>query len=145
MAKRKPILLTAIFLTLGLIANTSAPAQTRSCQLPPQFPCPDARIMDFKADATSIKPGQSVVLTWAAENPGPMTVTPGVGAVTARGSARVTPSATTTYTLTVAGGPGGEVLRRTLTVTVNGTTPGAGPSLNTATPQTNLRTPDGKP
>lgn len=28
-----------------------------------------ARIMDFKAEPDSIKPGQSVTLTWATENP----------------------------------------------------------------------------
>src|SRR5262249_50027730 len=91
---------------------------------PPNFPCPDARIMEFSADRMSIKPGQPVVLSWAAENPGPMTITPGVGAITARGSARVSPMVTTTYTLRVAGGPNGEVLTRTLTIAVDGTTPG---------------------
>jgi hypothetical protein len=110
-------------LTILFLALAPAHSQTRGCLLPPQFPCPDARIMDFSADKVSIKPGESVVLTWAAENPGPMTVAPGVGPVVARGTARVSPSATTTYTLSVAGGPGGEVLKRALTVTVAGTTP----------------------
>lgn len=107
----------AAFLSVGPI---SAWAQTRGCQLPPQFPCPDARIMEFKADKTSVNPGQAVVLTWAAENPGPMSIAPGVGAVTARGAVRVSPAATTTYTLRVAGGPNGETLTRTLTINVNG-------------------------
>src|SRR5215470_3240617 len=101
----------AAFLCVGPI---SAWAQTRGCQLPPQFPCPDARIMEFKADKLSVSGGQSVVLSWVAENPGAMSITPGVGAVTARGSVRVTPDATTTYTLRVSGGPNGETLTRTL-------------------------------
>ena len=100
--------------------------------------------MEFSADRMSIKPGQPVVLSWAAENPGAMTITPGVGAITARGSARVAPMATTTYTLRVAGGPNGEVLTRTLTVTVDGTTPGTTAAAPVA-PSQSLRTADGKP
>src|SRR4030095_15853888 len=42
--------------------HTAAHAQTRGCQLPPQFPCPDARIMEFKADKLSAAGGQTVVL-----------------------------------------------------------------------------------
>jgi hypothetical protein len=64
--------------------------------------------------------------------------------VTARGSARLSPPVTTTYTLTVAGGPNGETLKRTLTVTVEGTTPGSNGVANVA-PQMTLRLPDGKP
>src|SRR5262245_34327709 len=129
MFARAPLVL--IMFLMVLPAN----GQTRGCQLPPQFPCPDARIMEFKSDLNSIKPGQSAVLTWVAENPGPMTITPGVGAVTARGSARVSPSATITYTLSVAGGPNGEVLKRALMITVDGTSPTSSAAPNNASLQ----------
>jgi hypothetical protein len=135
---------TLTLLTVTLLALPPVYGQTRSCQLPPQFPCPDARIMEFKADKGAIKPGESVVLQWVAENPGPMTVTPGVGAVVARGSARVSPRATTTYTLTVAGGPNGEVLKRSVTVVVEGTTPSLESTIVSA-PAGPPRMPDGKP
>src|SRR5215467_2442208 len=141
MLKRIGPVATATILTLCV---SSAYGQTRGCLLPPNFPCPDARIMEFSADRMSIKPGQPVVLSWAAENPGPMTITPGVGAITARGSARVSPMVTTTYTLRVAGGPNGEVLTRTLTIAVDGTTPGTVPAVPAAASQS-LRTLDGKP
>ncbi|MGH9201746.1 MAG: hypothetical protein ACRD2A_10990, partial [Vicinamibacterales bacterium] len=118
---------------------------TRGCQLPPDFPCPEARIMSFVADRASIKPGEAVLLSWVAENPGAMTIAPDVGSVIARGSARLSPSVTTTYTLTVGGGLNGEVLRRTVTVTVAGTTPGAPPAPAAVTPQGVPRMPDGKP
>src|SRR5262245_8556440 len=119
---------TAASLALGfamlMFAAGEARAQTtRGCNLPPQFPCPDARIMSFDADRVSIKPGESVVLSWVAENPGAMSVSPGVGPVIARGSARVSPAATTTYTLSVGGGPGGQVLTKTITISVAGTSP----------------------
>src|SRR5215471_8590662 len=109
-----------MFIAIALIVAPAVLGQTRGCQLPPNFPCPDARIMEFRADVLSIKPGQSAVLSWVAENPGRMTISPGIGAVTARGSARVSPSMTTTYTLSVAGGPNGEVLTRSLTISVDG-------------------------
>lgn len=88
-------LVTALAL-FGVAPNASAQL-TRGCNLPKEFPCPAARIMDFSADKTSIKPGESIVVSWVAENPGVMEVTPDIGVVVARGSARITPSATTTY------------------------------------------------
>ena len=140
---RRILALTAVALAL---ASFDATAQTtRGCNLPPQFPCPDARIMSFEADRTSIKPGEAVVLSWVAENPGAMSVMPVVGPVVARGAARVTPAATTTYTLSVGGGPNGQVLTKTVTITVAGTTAGAAAA--TAAPPTQgvSRMPDGKP
>jgi hypothetical protein len=118
---RLAVIVVASHLAVLASITPSALAQTtRGCNLPPQFPCPDARIMSFDADRTAITPGESVVLSWVAENPGAMTVTPGVGPVIARGSARVSPAATTTYTLSVGGGPNGQVLTRTITITVAG-------------------------
>lgn len=136
-----------VFVAAVLLASVSMPAQTtRGCNLPPQFPCPDARIMSFDADRTSIKPGESAVLTWVAENPGAMFVTPGIGPVIARGSSRVTPAATTTYTLSVGGGPNGQVLTRTVTITVAGTTPVSTTATAAPTPpQPAPRMPDGRP
>ena len=103
--------------------------------------------MSFEANRASIKPGEAVVLTWVAENPGAMFVTPGVGPVVARGSTRVTPAATTTYTLSVGGGPNGQTLTRTVTVTVAGTTAVAAEAAAPArgAVQPTPRMPDGKP
>jgi hypothetical protein len=133
-----------MFLAIALfILSPAAFAQTRGCQLPPNFPCPDARIMEFKADVLSIKPGQSAILSWVSENPGGMRIEPGIGAVTARGSARVSPSATTTYKLSVAGGPNGETLTRTLTISVEGN--GAANATPSRTSDVPLRLADGRP
>ena len=81
-----------------------------------------ARIVDFTAEPASIQPGQSATLTWSTEDPTGITIDPGLGRVAARGVIRVTPAATTTYTLTVLG-PNDQKLTRTVTVTVPGTTP----------------------
>lgn len=138
-------LVTALAL-FGVAPNASAQL-TRGCNLPKEFPCPAARIMDFSADKTSIKPGESIVVSWVAENPGVMEVTPDIGVVVARGSARITPSATTTYMLKVGGGPDGQTLTRTLTITVAGTTARAAPTeaAGGGGPRPVPRTADGKP
>ena len=136
------VLATAL---LALASGSALGQTTRGCNLPPQFPCPDARIMSFEADRTAIKPGEAVVLSWVAENPGAMSVTPGVGPVIARGSARVTPAATTTYMLSVGGGPSGQVLTKTITITVAGTIPLSAAAPTAATTQGVPRMPDGKP
>jgi len=82
------------------------------------------RILEFKAEPVDIKPGQSATLTWAVENPRTTTIEPTVGRATPRGVLKVTPAATTTYTLTVTGGPNGTPpLTRNVTVTVAGTQP----------------------
>lgn len=91
-----------------------SPAYQRAGQLP-------ARIMDFKAEPESIQPGQSVTLSWAMENPTGATIDPDLGRVTPRGVRQVSPARTTTYTLTVRG-PNNQVLTKTVTVNVAGTT-----------------------
>jgi hypothetical protein len=100
---------------------------------------PPTRITQFEAKPASIRPGESAVLVWLVENPGAPAIEPGIGRVTPRGTMRVTPKATTTYTLTAGD------LTRSVTVTVAGTQPVAasGPAVNTRAGIP--RTPDGKP
>ena len=77
------------------------------------------RINRFELSRTSIKPGESVDLRWSVEAGDP-TIDNGIGPVYQIGSIRLTPKATTTYTLTM-----GADVRRSVTVTVAGTTPAA--------------------
>jgi hypothetical protein len=98
----------------------------------------EPRIVSFEAKPATIRAGQTALLVWATENPAGITIEPGIGAVTARGSRQVTPPTTTTYTLTMKGGAA-----RSVVVTVEGSTPVvAGAS---GAPVMNPRTPDGKP
>jgi hypothetical protein len=76
--------------------------------------------MDFKAEPSSIQPGQKVTLSWSTENPSGITIDPDLGRVTPRGLRELSPSRTTTYTLTVRG-PNNQVLTREVTVNVAGT------------------------
>src|SRR5438034_1732896 len=81
-----------------------------------------ARIVSFTAEPASIKPGQPITLVWHTENPSGVTIDPEPGRVTPRGSRQLTPAATTTYTLT-ARGPNNQLLTKSVTVNVAGTTP----------------------
>jgi hypothetical protein len=126
---------------VGAIAFAQAPGPAPSYARAAQLP---ARIEKFSVTPESIQPGQSVTLTWAVENPTSVEIDPSVGKVRPRGAKALSPSATTTYSLTVKG-PKDQVITKTVTVTVAGTVaanvvPAAAPA-STETP----RMPDGKP
>ena len=99
----------------------------------------DPHINLFQASPTRIKPGESFVLSWQTES-GQGTIDNGIGGVAPRGSIKVTPKATTTYTLSMANG----ALTRSVTVTVEGTTPVAAGTAGDAGPKPIPRV-DGKP
>ncbi len=110
----KILLLAAMLWTIPALAQAPpAPAKPK--------PVAAARIREFKAQATALQPGQSTTLSWIVENPTTTTLT-GVGSVSAIGNRRVSPTATTTYTLTVRGAGNSEDTK-TVTVTIAGTTP----------------------
>lgn len=98
----------------GVVSAGRGNPYQRAGQLP-------ARIMEFKAEPASIQPGGKATLSWEAENPSGLTLDPGVGRVTPRGVMQVSPARTTTYTLTVRG-PNNQVLTKTVTINVAGTT-----------------------
>ena len=110
----------------ALISAAAAFAQAPPAAAPKPAPAkparvvPPARILDFKADKTSVQAGQQVMLIWQTENPNSVNITPQPGRVTPRGSTPVNPTATTTYTLTVTG-PNNQTETRTVTVNVTGT------------------------
>jgi len=83
---------------------------------------PPPRINKFTAEPSSLQPGQSFLLVWATENPAGITITPDIGTVAARGTRKLTPKATTTYTITVHGAKD-TLVTKSITVTVAGTVP----------------------
>lgn len=130
----KTLLFAAALLGISLWAQAPpAPAKPKPAPAP-------ARIRDFKATATSLKPGESTTISWLVENPTTTTIT-GLGSVSAIGNRRITPKATTTYTLTVRGGAGEE--SKSLTITVAGTTPVTVAVADTVKPTPRMA--DGKP
>ena len=79
-----------------------------AAQAPPPPPPPPATrpTVSLQANPTSISKGDSTTLSWTSTDATQLTISPDVGAVTAQGSTKVTPSDSTTYTIT-ASGPGG--------------------------------------
>ena len=97
------------------------------------------RIVSFEASSVSLKPGESFVLSWVTEA-GAATIDNGIGDVYPRGTFKVTPKATATYTLSMGGG----AVTKAVTVTVAGTTPVA-PSATNAGGAKPIARIDGKP
>src|ERR1019366_246047 len=96
-----------------------APPPPPKVEAPPPPP-PAPGVAQFTAEPTSIQRGQTSTLRW--EVSGSVTsvsINQGVGTVQSTGSSRVTPSDSTTYTLT-ATGPGGT---NTMSATVDVTAP----------------------
>ena len=73
---------------------------------PAPAPASSRPTVTLMANPTSIKPGESVTLSWTSTEATQLTIAPEVGAVTAQGSTKVSPSDSTTYTIN-ASGPGG--------------------------------------
>jgi hypothetical protein len=109
------------FFLASLIGPIATPAQNPNVPPPVGFPLgPPAKIVTFRADPNSIQSGQSATLTWAVVNADRITIDRGVGVVATRGSTKVTPVVTTSYTLRAIGRGGAD--QQSLTVTVAGTT-----------------------
>jgi hypothetical protein len=83
------------------------------------------------------------MLVWETENPAGVTIDPEPGRVTPRGSRQLTPTGTTTYTITVRG-PANQVLTQAVTVNVAGAAAAAARA-NDAAKNAVPRTADGKP
>jgi hypothetical protein len=78
---------------------------------------PKPAINNFDLGSESIQAGEKVKLIWSTQNADSVTIDPEVGTQKANGSVNVSPSKTTTYTLT-AKGPGGTVTSSPQTLTV---------------------------
>jgi serine/threonine protein kinase len=70
-------------------------------------PKPAAPTLTLTADPASVEKGSSVTLHWSALNATDVDLEPGVGKVKPEGSTSVTPTESTTYTLTATGPTGG--------------------------------------
>ncbi len=73
---------------------------------PPPPPAPARPTGTLQANPTSLNKGDATTLSWSSTNATQLTISPEVGAVAPEGSTKVTPSDSTTYTIT-ASGPGG--------------------------------------
>jgi peptidoglycan-associated lipoprotein len=100
----------------GLIAVLAASVFTFGCNkkpkqvsAPPSAPPPPAAAqptVSLQASPTAVEKGDAATLSWTSTDATQLTIAPDVGTVPAEGQKSVTPSASTTYTIT-ASGPGG--------------------------------------
>jgi hypothetical protein len=77
-------------------------------------------IIRFAASPTNISKGGSSLLSWTTTGASSVTINSGVGTVPVNGSQSVSPTATTTYTLTATGADGVTSVSAAVTVTVGG-------------------------
>jgi peptidoglycan-associated lipoprotein len=131
MLSKRKISVICVAILLALFAagcKKKAPAPP----VPPPPPPPKVQpqkpaaptITQFSAEPTSIQRGQSSTLRWAVSGEATnISIDQGIGTVQAKGTRRVFPSSSTTYTIT-ASGPGGSARS---TATVNVTEPPAPP------------------
>ncbi len=73
---------------------------------PPPPPVAARPTVTLQASPSSVNKGESATLSWNSTDATQLTIAPDVGAVTAQGSTKVTPTDSTNYTIT-ATGPGG--------------------------------------
>jgi hypothetical protein len=123
----RTILVAALGVALWSVVSAQAPQTAPQGAPPPQDaaagrgrggrgpqPGLEPRIVSFEARPATVRAGEQVLLVWATENPaGGVSIDQNIGAVFARGSRTVRPTVTTTYTLTMRGGP-----TRAVTITV---------------------------
>jgi hypothetical protein len=95
-------------------------------------------ITTFSASSTSIKSGEISTLTWDIIGAKSINISQGIGGVASKGSAQVTPAATTVYTLIAASDYGSAT--RSVTVTVDTTGISSGPAITKNPPAINTFT-----
>jgi peptidoglycan-associated lipoprotein len=106
-------LFSAALLTLGC-----GPKKVTAPPKPAEAPPPPARpTVTLQANPTTINKGESSTLSWNSTDATQLSIDPGVGAVNAQGSTKVSPTDSATYTIT-ATGPGGSA-SATAAVSVN--------------------------
>jgi peptidoglycan-associated lipoprotein len=111
----------ALVFALGAILLLGACHKKQAPPPPPPPPPPAAPTASLTASPETIDKGQSSTLTWQTTNATDISIDNGIGAVQATGSRQVSPTESTTYTLTAKGDGGTQ--SATARVTVNAPPP----------------------
>ena len=111
----------ALVFALGAILFLGACHRKAAPPPPPPPPPPPAPTATLTASPETIDKGQSATLNWQTTNATDISIDNGVGAVQATGTHQVTPTESTTYTLTAKGDGGTQTA--TARVTVNAPPP----------------------
>jgi peptidoglycan-associated lipoprotein len=110
----------------SLIAVLAASVFTFGCSkkpkqvaAPPTQPPPPAAAqptVTLQASPSALEKGDSSTLSWTSTDATQLSIAPDVGSVTAQGSTKVTPAASTTYTITASGPSGSATASARITV-----------------------------
>ncbi|HTZ75616.1 MAG TPA: peptidoglycan-associated lipoprotein Pal [Candidatus Aquilonibacter sp.] len=112
---RRTMLFSGLVVLVSLAAGCKHKvAATAPAPTPAPTPQPTVTI---NASPDTLSSGQSTTLSWSSTNATNLTIDPGVGSVSPQGTTPVSPTGSTTYTIT-ATGPGGNATASTR-VTVN--------------------------
>lgn len=104
--ERKKVMRHREFRLFFMIAALSGLFMLAACSkkvakaTPPPPPAPPAPTATLAANPSVLQQGQSTTLTWQTTNANDITI-PGLGTVAASGSRTITPSASTTYELSL--------------------------------------------
>ena len=120
----------ALVFALGAILFLGACHHAKPVPPPPPPPAPAEPTASLTASPDTINKGQSSTLTWQTSNATDISIE-GIGAVQASGSQQVSPTDSTTYTLTAKGSGGTQTA--TARVTVNTPPPPPPPPTSNAT------------
>jgi len=97
-----------------ITASNFGGSATASVNVTVVYPAPVATI---SADPLSINQGESTTLSWSTTSASSCVIEPGIGEVNISGSMVISPTATTTYTITATGLGGNTTVQTTVTVT----------------------------
>jgi peptidoglycan-associated lipoprotein len=122
-------LLLALVATIFAVGCNKKPVATTPPPTQPSAPPPAQPTVTIQAAPTSVEKGDSSTLSWTSTDATQLTIAPDVGTVTAQGSTKVTPSASTTYTIT-ASGPGGSATASARVTVATAAPPTAEPTLD---------------
>src|ERR1700686_3105178 len=99
-------LLVVLAASVFAFGCSKKPKQVSAPPTAPPAPAAAQPTVTLSASPTALEKGDSSTLSWTSTDATQLTIAPDVGTVTAQGSTKVTPSDSTTYTIT-ASGPGG--------------------------------------
>jgi len=106
--QRSTVRKVGLYITCLALLSFSAACKKKVATAPPApAPAPSPKpTVNLSASPSSIRPGDTVTLSWSSTNATDLSIDNGVGKVAPQGSTPVSPTTSTTYTIT-ASGPGG--------------------------------------
>ncbi|MGA2429060.1 MAG: peptidoglycan-associated lipoprotein Pal [Candidatus Acidiferrum sp.] len=122
-------LLVALAASVFAFGCSKKPKQVSAPPAAPPAPAAAQPTVTLAASPTAVEKGDPSTLSWSSTDATQLTIAPDVGTVNAQGSTKVTPSASTTYTIT-ASGPGGSANASARITVATAAPPSAEPTLD---------------